>query len=179
MSTVKNIVLIGFMGTGKTSTGRLLAKMLGYRFVDTDQRLEELYGCSVSEMFANEGESVFRERETALVKDLAAYKRQVISTGGGIVLNQQNMIMLRKTGMIICLTATADRILERVGRRNTRPLLRQENCREIIIDLLEQRRELYNKADFMIDTSERTPRQVSHDIIRTIKMAGVKLKCVR
>lgn len=169
---MKNIVLIGFMGTGKTSTGRLLSSRIGYSFVDTDYRIEQAAGMTVAEMFAQYGESYFREKETEMIQRVARYRQAVISTGGGVVLQAENMKALRQNGLIVSLHAEVDVILERTGRRNIRPLLQQKNCREVVLELLKSRRALYDAADLCIDTSVLTPLQVVGKIIDRMKKEG-------
>lgn len=167
---MRNVVLIGFMGTGKTSTGKLLANRLGYFFIDTDNKIEIDNKISINDMFAQYGEKYFRDKETETICKVAEYHNAVISTGGGVVLNEDNMIALRKKGIVITLTASVNVILERTGRRkNTRPLLEEEDRRQIIVDLLETRQALYQRADLILDTSELSPLQVTDEIIKFIR----------
>lgn len=169
---MKNIVLIGFMGTGKTSTGRLLANRLGYSFVDTDYKIEKDCKQTIKEMFEAHGESYFREKEAAVVQKISRQRQVVVSTGGGTILNPANMQALRKNGIIISLTASVDVILERTGRRNTRPLLEHKDAearREIITALRAEREVLYKRADLIINTSDLTPLQVVEKIMRFVK----------
>ncbi|MBP2631111.1 MAG: Shikimate kinase [Firmicutes bacterium] len=166
---MRNIVLIGFMGTGKTSTGKLLANRLGYFFIDTDNKIEIDNKISINDMFAQYGEKYFRNKEAETIHKVAEYHNAVISTGGGVVLNEDNMIALRQNGIIITLKASIDVILERTGRRkNTRPLLKEDG-RQIIVDLLETRDALYQRADLIINTSELSPLQVTDEIIKFIR----------
>lgn len=170
MIYMRNVVLIGFMGTGKTSTGKLLANRLGYFFIDTDNKIEIDNKISINDMFAQYGEKYFRNKEAETIHKVAEYHNAVISTGGGVVLNEDNMIALRQNGIIITLKASIDVILERTGRRkNTRPLLKEEDRRQIIVDLLETRDALYQRADLIIDTSELSPLQVTDEIIKFIR----------
>ena len=170
MIHMRNVVLIGFMGTGKTSTGKLLASRLGYFFIDTDNKIEIDNKISINYMFAQYGEKFFRDKEAETIRKVAEYHSAVISTGGGVVLNEDNMIALRQNGIVITLTASVDVILERTGRRkNTRPLLKEEDRRQIIVDLLENRHELYQRADLILDTSELSPLQVTDEIIKFIR----------
>lgn len=170
---MKNIVLIGFMGTGKTSTGRLLASRLGCAFVDTDQKVEEEAQMSVGEIFARYGEPHFRALEAAVVQQVARSRQTVISTGGGVVLQPENMRALRERGAIVALTASVDTILERTSRRHARPLLEQEDRRQTVEALLSERRELYRQADLMISTDGITPLQAANQIINFIRKGGV------
>jgi shikimate kinase len=150
----ENVVLIGFMGSGKSSIGRLAAKALGYQFVDTDQLIVERSGRQISEIFAEDGEEAFRELETAVIRSLVHLNRSVISTGGGAVIRAVNREMLRHAGFVVCLTASEDVIFERVSRNSKRPLLQCDNPRAVISQLLMSRREAYEAAAHCtIDTS--------------------------
>jgi len=173
---MRNVVLIGFMGTGKTSTGKMLAAKLGAAFIDMDQRIEEEAGMSIPDMFARKGEAYFREQERALVKRLAARRNAVISTGGGTVKNPDNVADFKKSGVIVCLSASVDAVLARTNRRGTRPVLDgadQGDRRKAVEQLMAERRELYKQADYTIDTSELSPLLVVENIVRFLKTRGV------
>ena len=173
---MKNIVLIGFMGTGKTSTGRMLAARLGAAFIDMDQRIEEEMGMGIPAIFEKKGESFFRSREKQLVKRLSARRNAVISTGGGTVKDPENVAMLHRDGVIICLSASIDAVLERTGRRGQRPVLDradQGDRREAVEKLMNEREALYKQADFTVDTSELSPLQVVETILRYLKSRGM------
>lgn len=173
---MKNVVLIGFMGTGKTSTGKMLAAKLGAAFIDMDQKIEEEAGMSIPDMFARKGEAYFREQERALVKRLAARRNAVISTGGGTVKNPDNVADFKKSGVIVCLSASVDAVLARTNRRGTRPVLDgadQGDRRKAVEQLMAERRELYKQADYTIDTSELSPLLVVENIVRFLKTRGV------
>lgn len=173
---MKNVVLIGFMGTGKTSTGKMLAARLGAAFIDMDQKIEEEAGMSIPEMFAQKGEAYFREREHELVQRLATRCHAVISTGGGTVKNPENIALLRKGGVIVCLSANVDTVLERTSRYGTRPVLDGEDHgdrRQAVEKLMEERRGLYKQADFTVDTSDLSPMQVADHIVKFLKTRGV------
>lgn len=160
-----NIILTGFMGTGKTTLGRHLAKVLNYDFVDTDQQIEAQTGQSIADIFANEGEAAFRQLETRLVKNLATEHELVIATGGGLVLNPLNVILLEKSGLIVCLTAPPEEILARVSRQqHIRPLLQQADPLARIKDLLAQRAPAY--AQFpQLETSKQNLNQLTEHLL--------------
>ncbi|WP_110953004.1 shikimate kinase [Anaerosinus massiliensis] len=167
---MKNIVLIGFMGTGKTSAGKLLANKLGYSFIDTDSKIEAENQMSIADMFVQHGEIYFRNKEVELIRRVSKFSSAVISTGGGVVLKKENLMALKENSIIITLTADVDVILERTSRRkNTRPLLNQNDKRKKIIDLLNDRAHLYKQSECMIDTSLLSPLQVVDEIIRFLK----------
>lgn len=170
---MKNIVLIGFMGTGKTSTGRLLASRLGRPFIDVDRKLEQECKMTVAEFFAAHGEILFKQKEKSLIAKIARYHNSVISTGGGSVEDQANFHKLRENGVIITLTASIDIILERTGRRRgVRPLLDCDNPAEVVKELLAKRGHLYQNTDYMIDTSTYSPHQVAEKIITFLRTGG-------
>jgi shikimate kinase len=153
-ATPHNIVLIGFMGSGKSSIGRHVASRLGFQFVDTDALLVDRDGREIAEIFAQDGEARFREMETSVLESLAARNRCVISTGGGIVVREENRALLQTLGFTVWLTASEDVIFERVSRNNKRPLLHTPNPRETVSQLLAVRRPWYAEAaQFTLDTS--------------------------
>ncbi len=166
---MKNIVLTGFMGTGKTAVARELSSIIGIRIVDMDSEIEKEHGVTINEIFAKYGEKRFREIETEMAKKVSEQNGVVISTGGGVVLKEENIDYLRQNGHVVCLTASAEVILERTGRSNERPLLNVDDPLTKIKDLLEYRMPFYRNADIMIDTDKKTPRQVAEEIIKDLK----------
>ncbi|GAW94126.1 shikimate kinase [Calderihabitans maritimus] len=171
----KNVVLIGFMGTGKSSVGRRLAKILKMDFVDTDAEIEKLTGLTVAQIFARHGEKRFRSEEELIVKKVARRQNCVIATGGGVVLNPENVKNLKETGVIICLTAEPETILERVKRRNTRPLLPRGSTVERVNELMEQRRAYYEAAaDYTVDTTHLTREEVVKEILKLLEKGDMK-----
>ena len=169
---MKNIVLIGFMGTGKTSTGRLLAHKLGRTFIDTDQKIELENNLTIAEMFSIHGEQYFRRKESETIAKVSRYTCTVIATGGGVVLRPENIACLKTNGVIIALTASLDVILERTSRRNCRPLLNRPDKESFVGKMLKERADLYTIADLSIDTSNSTPQQVCDHIIAFLRQGG-------
>lgn len=162
---MKNIVLVGFMGSGKTTVGHLLAKRTGMPLVDMDTLIEERAGKSINEIFAEDGEPHFRRLEREMVRELAAKGGQIISTGGGIVLNPDNIADFEKTGLVVCLLVDAETVLDRVRHDGTRPLLADDKEAKII-ELLESRRHLYESITHRIDTRGRaSPEPTAQEII--------------
>lgn len=157
------------MGTGKTEVGRELSNMLGWKLIDVDDEIVKSKKMSINNLFSQLGEPVFRDIEADMIRSVAANKKTIISTGGGAVLRQENMDFLRKNGIIVCLTASPEIILERTGNSDERPLLRAENPLEKIRELLDFRKPFYERADIVIETGNRTPRQIAGDIIERIK----------
>jgi shikimate kinase len=149
-----NIVLVGFMGSGKTSIGRLVAQRLGFQFIDTDKVIVEHTGMEISDIFAKHGEPWFRDHETSALASMNIYNRTVISTGGGVVLRPENRELLHDLGFVVWLTASEEVIFERVSRNKKRPLLQTDNPRQTVHELLEKRRPLYEgAAQFTVDST--------------------------
>jgi shikimate kinase len=167
--TMKNIVLTGFMGTGKTAVGKELARRLDVPLVDIDTEIEKAERMTINDIFKQRGESGFRAIETGMIKKISQRGNIVISTGGGAVLKDENMDALRKSGIIICLMASSGTILQRVGNSSERPLLQGENPSLKIKELLHFRKPFYDKADIIIDTENRTPLQIAEEIIEHIR----------
>jgi len=167
---MKNIILTGFMGTGKTAVGRELSKILDMKLIDVDTEIEKSEKITINEIFKQFGEPRFREIETDMIRKLSESKNAIISTGGGAVLKQENMDILRKNGVIVCLTASSETIFKRTSTNNDRPLLQVENPLERINELLNFRKPFYQKADVMIDTEGKTPLQIADEIIEKVKV---------
>ena len=149
-----NIVLIGFMGTGKTAVGKRLAALLNKEFYDSDDEVETVTGMTITQLFNKYGEVRFRSEENLAVNRLAKNENCVIATGGGIVLDKTNLDVLSVNGVVICLSAKPEVIYERVKKRNNRPLLRKGDLFQNILELSQQREELYKSADLYVDTSD-------------------------
>lgn len=163
-----NIILVGFMGTGKTAVARALARKLKMRYIDLDDIIEADEGRSIKDIFAESGEGRFRYLEKQAAKKISSLDKQVIATGGGVVLDKQNVENLKKNGIMVCLTATPEVIYARVKDQSHRPLLKVDKPQEVIKELLESRRPYYAKADFTIDTSGLTVEQVVNKIVKLL-----------
>jgi len=169
----ENIILIGFMGTGKTAVGKRLASILNMDFYDTDQEIEKVTGMSINKLFQKHGEIRLKSEEALIVKKLRKLKNSIIATGGGMILDRNNIEMLKQTGTLICLTADPEVIYERVKRRNTRPLLRKgDDLHSNIIKLMKEREDFYSSADKTIDTSNLDFDEIISEILKFIKTKG-------
>ncbi|RMG00191.1 MAG: shikimate kinase [Nitrospirae bacterium] len=166
---MKNIVLTGFMGTGKTAVGRELSKLLGLKLVEIDSEIERRTGKSIKEIFRDDGEAKFRDLETEVIKEFSDRENLIISTGGGAVMREENIRALKKKGILFCLTAEPESILQRTSRSDERPLLNVDDPLKRIKELLEARRPQYMRADRMINTEGKTPSQVAREIIATLR----------
>ena len=155
-----NIVLTGFMGTGKSLVGKKLAKRLEMSYVDTDELIENREKAKISQIFQEKGEDYFRRIESKIIKEVSSLDRYVISTGGGAILKKENLAALRSKGLIICLSANPKEILKRTSKSQNRPLLKSKDRQRKVFDLLKTRRLFYEKADFEVDTSELTTTEV-------------------
>nr|WP_290222002.1 shikimate kinase [Trichocoleus desertorum] len=163
-----NLYLVGMMGSGKTTVGRLLAKELGYHFFDTDAVIEQSQKKSINEIFAEAGEAAFRDLETEVLAQLSSCVRLAIATGGGIVLKRKNWSYLRH-GLIVWLDAPVELLYARLQNDATRPLLRESDVSAKLQSLLEQRQSLYGQADLRISLQPgETPEQIASRVIAEI-----------
>lgn len=166
----QSIVLIGFMGAGKSSTGRALGRKTGLPRFDTDEMVSTHFGLPVTEIFARFGEEKFREAETETLRQLADKGPAVIVTGGGIVLRPENVKMLRELGTVVSLEADEETLFRRISRRATRPLLQTENPRATMAELWRIREPLYrDAADVRLDTSHLTHEEVADAVLKKIE----------
>jgi len=149
---VRNIILIGFMGTGKSTVGKAVATELDWGFIDTDEQVEALAGKSISELFAQDGEQHFRKLESQVLSDIAKREHLVVSTGGGAVLRQENRQAMLASGLVVALTADAETIIERVRLDTNRPLLAGDLPSKVQ-RLMKERAGAYDFATVKIDTS--------------------------
>ena len=165
----KNIVLTGFMGTGKTAVGAELAAMTGLKAVEVDAAIEQRAGISINEIFATRGEAAFRLMEAEAISALASETGSIISTGGGAVLRDDNMEALRRGGTIVLLTASAETILERTAGHTDRPLLKVNDPLAAIKEMMESRRPHYERADLTVSTEGKAPAEVAREILKRLK----------
>ncbi|MEO0444543.1 MAG: shikimate kinase [Verrucomicrobiota bacterium] len=171
MGAVQNVVLVGFMGTGKTTVGQKVAKSLGYQFVDTDALVEEVEGRSIPDIFAQEGEEGFRGKETEVLQRALQQDHAVISTGGGAVLRKENRKLIQEGGFCVWLTASAEDILERVMMNTNRPLLQTKDPLETIQRMLSERHDFYvETADLILETTELHPDDVAYGICESARV---------
>lgn len=163
----KNLALIGFMGAGKSTVGSILARRLGMRFVDLDEAVSREAGMSVPEIFEREGEEGFRDRESRALRDNLREEGMVLACGGGIVLRQKNVALLRERCAVIYLRAGRETVLRRVGGGEGRPLLEKGDVAERVEELMSRREEAYRRAaHLVVDTDGRTPEEVAEEIER-------------
>lgn len=168
-SLAKSIVLIGMMGAGKTSVGQCLERLTGLPLVDTDEIVTARFGIPVPEIFAKFGEEKFRETETEVLRGLSPDRQSVIVTGGGIVLREENVDLLRRLGIVVWLDAGEETLFERATRKRNRPLLETKDPRETFSRLLEARRALYARiADIRIDGAGLTEEEVAKRILQNV-----------
>ena len=166
-----NLALIGFMGTGKTSVGWLVAEQLHFHYLDTDEMIQARTGRTISNIFENDGEPVFRKLEQQVVKELATRKRTVISTGGGLPTIPGNLASLKSHALTVCLWASPEKIWDRVRNQTHRPLLSGPNPQLKISELLATREPFYRQADVLINTDLRSAREVAQQVIHQFKVA--------
>lgn len=167
MQARKNIVLTGFMGTGKTTVGQMVADRLGMNFADTDLMIVNRAGKSIEAIFAQDGEGVFRQLEKDVCRQMAKQNNQVIATGGGSVVDKETRLILEEHGMVICLMADIETIIRRIGGDRSRPLLGE---REQIASLMERRAGIYAGLPYHIDTTGKTPDRVADEVIHLWKL---------
>ena len=164
----QNVALIGLSGTLKTTVARVLAESLNKRYVDTDELIVFEYGMPIKEIFEKTGEEYFRKIETKTIYSVAEFSDVVIATGGGAVLNENNMLALKETCIVVCLTASKKVLYERLKNDDTRPLLCPVTHSKVS-DYVDGRKGLYEKwADFTVSTSNKTAVQVAQGIIKKL-----------
>lgn len=165
-----NVVLTGFMCTGKTSVGKRLSERLNFEYIDTDELIETKTGLKITEIFSRYGEDYFRDIESEVVKEVSMLDNKVISTGGGVVLRKENMQNLRRNGIIVNLTAKPEIIYERLKQQpGIRPLLNKPQPLQEIKRLLNYREEFYKDCDLKIETDTLSVDEVVVEILKYLK----------
>ena len=169
-----NLVLIGFMGVGKTSVGKGVARRLEWPFIDTDSLIEEAYCLSVATIFAKHGEASFRETEKRVVESVAGWRRCVIATGGGVVLDRGNVDHLKSQGLLIHLTLSPETIFHRIGAQRKRPLLETENPQRTLENLFRSRERLYRTySDFTINRNDLSVDETVEKALALVAFHGI------
>lgn len=169
---MKNIILLGFMATGKTSVAGALAKSLNREFIEIDHLIEKDQNDTIDHIFKTKGETYFRQVEKRITKEVSQKENAVISSGGGVVLDEENIKNLERNGVLICLEAAPEVILERSKKENNRPLLKTENVSQKINELLEKRKPFYQKIKLHINTTHLSIEQVVDKIIEIYNKNG-------
>jgi shikimate kinase len=168
---IRNLALIGFMGTGKSSVAQLACSHLHFTLLDTDHVIEARAGKAVTEIFEQDGEPAFREWERRIVGELVLRRRTVIATGGGLPVNPANLASLKTHALVVCLWASPERIWERVRHQTHRPLLRDPDPLARIRSLLAAREAFYRQADVLVNTETRSVREVAQQVIHQFQLA--------
>jgi shikimate kinase len=165
---MKNIYLVGFMGTGKSAVGQELARQKKMQFVDSDQLIEEKEKREIAKIFTREGEAYFRKVEKEVLAGISQKENQVVACGGGMVIDPDNIRTMQSSGIIICLSASPEVILERTRLFRHRPLLNVANPKDKIVSLLAERAPYYAQADKIIDTSKISVKEIVKKILEFI-----------
>ena len=173
---IRNLALVGFMGAGKSSVGRIVAEQIDFGFVDTDELIEARSGKTITQIFAQDGEAQFRELERMTVEQLCDRSDLVISTGGGLPTQHANMESLKTHALVVCLWCSADKIWERVRHQSHRPLLQTPDPEAKIRELLAARAPFYRQADVLLNTDNRSQRQVVQQVVQQFKSAQAQPK---
>lgn len=169
MEKPRNVFLIGPMGAGKTTVGKILADELGLEFLDTDREIEERTGADIAWIFDVEGEEGFRKREAAMLDELTARTGVLVATGGGVILREENRKRLVSRGTVVYLDAPLEQQVERTGHDRNRPLLQDRDPREILEDMQAERDPLYREvADHVFRADKRSARVLASEIVRAL-----------
>ena len=170
MKKENNIFLVGLMGSGKTTIGKIIAKKLNYKFIDSDALIEEKTGVKVPLIFEYEGEAGFRKRETRILSEIIKMNSIVLATGGGIILSKTNRKLLSKSSVVIYLNATIKELVKRLANDKNRPLIQNVDKEKKLKELIEQRGKLYESiADYIIQTKEKRASDIANEIILNLR----------
>jgi len=168
---IRNLALIGFMGTGKSTVGRQVAHLLHFTYLDTDHVIEARAGKTISDIFDHDGEAAFRDWERRIVAELASRTQTVIGTGGGLPANPENLVSLKTHSLVVCLWATPESIYHRVREHSHRPLLAGPDPLAKIRELLALREPYYRQADVLVNTELRSIREVAMHVVHQFHQA--------
>lgn len=168
-SEEKGIIIMGFMGTGKTSVGRVLAKKLLLPFVDLDEEIEQREGESISEIFERRGEAAFRDIERQTLEDVLNEGKAVVATGGGVVLDERNVKGMRSYGKVILLESEPEEIIRRLKGDRSRPLLKGSNMRGRIERIMKEREKFYDFADIRVSSDKRKVDEIADEIVHKLE----------
>lgn len=171
-TNVHNIILIGFMGCGKSTIGRELKRMTGFQWIDTDTEIETLENCPIAEIFARDGEEGFRDIESQVLRDFGKNNptSTIISTGGGAVLREENRELIRKLGYVVWLRANSETIYQRTKKNRQRPILQTSDPRAVIADLLEKRDPIYRECSHLaIDVAGLNRSEIAAGIVESAR----------
>ncbi len=169
---IRNLAIAGFMGVGKSTVGRLVAAQLHHDFLDTDDVIESRSGRSITDIFAQQGEAVFRQMERDLVAELVSRQKTVISTGGGLIVDPANLASLKQHALVVCLWATPEAIWERLQHQHHRPLLDDPDPLAVIRRLLAERGPFYRQADVLIGTEGRSSKDIAQHLVQQFHLAA-------
>lgn len=168
-----NLYLVGFMGTGKSTVGRAVAHKLGFNLIDSDLEIERLQGRTINDIFAQDGEAAFRALERDFVESGHALERTVVACGGGLVVQPGMLENLKSRGVVVCLHASIETILERTGRHRTRPLLAVDDPEQRVRTLYTQREPIYNRCGTVILTDARPLHDITAHVVRAWRRDAV------
>jgi shikimate kinase len=161
-----NIFLVGFMGTGKTAVAKEVAGLSELHYIEMDELIEKRESRSISDIFKSDGEAYFRNVEKEILREITLQDNQVVSCGGGVVIDIENINLMKEAGLLICLEAEPAVIFQRIKDEGHRPLLNVNNPQQKIEELLIQRKPFYEKADFTINTTNLNINQVAHEVLK-------------
>jgi shikimate kinase len=163
------LILTGFMGSGKSSVGRLLAKRLSCPFIDLDKEIVDTAGRSINDIFSRDGEQAFRTMETLCLKQVIQAGRSVIATGGGVVISAENRLLMRTSGIVVNLDVSLPQVLQRLHGATDRPLFNGSDAANSVKSLMDERKQFYADADIRIDTDGKSVEDVSAEILSCVK----------
>jgi shikimate kinase len=169
-----NLYLVGFMGTGKSTVGRQVARQMNFEYIDSDHEIERLQGKPVSQIFAEQGETKFRALEREFIEHGHPAKKCIVSCGGGLVVPSGMLELLRRRGVVICLHAPIETILKRTLHSTHRPLLRVEDPAQRLRELYAQREEIYRRTGTMVLTDKRPLREIATHVLRVYRQEAAQ-----